>query len=243
MLAGLNATTDKNVRLMTPGSQMVVLTDAPAKDPQFEMQVIEEAKQLQVCIHFLIANPNGLEDGLYQRIASGTSGTLVEFSEFTFANFVATYQQNPCERIKPMEKRSTSRKRNTARSKRGGVLTLDPLSALCKDFYVSSFAYILKLSVEAFSSRTVSITRPNGTITQVVASGNLAVFSEAMPTSGQWRVCVDLGTLEISVSQQIAFDTSILFINEGSEMPSTTPPPLCKFTLLTASLIIINKLT
>ena len=192
MLAGLNATTDKNVRLMTPGSQMVVLTDAPAKDPQFEMQVIEEAKQLQVCIHFLIANPNGLEDGLYQRIASGTSGTLVEFSEFTFANFVATYRENPCERIKPRNKRSISR-RNTARSKRGGVLTLDPLNALCKDFYISSFAYILKLSVEVFSSSTVSITRPNGTITQVVASGNLAVFSEAMPTGGQWRVCVDLG--------------------------------------------------
>ena len=104
------------------------------------------------------------------------------------------------------------------------------MGGTCKNFYVSSFAYLLKLSIEANSHTLVSITQPDGTINLVVASSRgLGVFSQAMPAGGEWKACVNyLGTLEVALSQDIAFDTSVLFINEGSEMPSTTPPPLCK---------------
>ena len=227
MLAGLRATAqNKNsmeIPIMTPGSQMIVLTDAETKNVNLEAEVIKEANDREVCVHFLIANNNRLTNNyIYQRIADSTSGTIVEFSDFTFSNFVATYRQNPCNTLTKTQKRSIS-KRSVIRSKRqSGAI-------ICKDFYISSFAYLMKLSIEATSLTTVSITRPNGTVSQEVASsGGVVVYSEAMPTGGQWKACVNFGTLQVSLSQEITFDTSILFINEGSEMPSTTPPPLCK---------------
>ena len=227
MLAGLLATAlDTNaieIPIMTPGSQMIVLTDAETKNESLEVEVINEANNRNVCVHFLIANNNRLTNNyIYQRIADRTSGTILEFSDFTFSNFVATYRQNPCNTLTKTQKRSIS-KRSILRSRRQSGATN------CKNFYISSFAYLMKLSIEATIFITVRLTRPNGTVSQEVASsGGLVVYSEAMPAGGQWKVCVNSGTLKISLSQEITFDTSILFINEGSEMPSTVPPPLCK---------------
>ena len=228
MLAALNANainteSKKVVQLMRAGSQMVVLTDAPSKNLQLEETVIEEANQRGVCVHFFIANSEQLQNEVYVRIAAATSGTIVELDELAFSNFVASYAQNPCDTLtQTRKKRSNSVKTVYRRS-----AALAPTYSQCKNFYVSSFAYLLKLSIQALSS--VTIFRPNGDVAQEsVPSGTLVVYSEAMPTDGEWRVCVSTGSLEIAVSQQIALDTSILFINEGSEMPSTSPPPLCK---------------
>lgn len=231
ILAGLNTTfeTDKSERIqvMTPGSQMIVLTDAPTKNEELEEYIINEANKREVCVHFLIARRNELiSDSVYQRIAQATSGTIGAFSDFTFSDFVASYRQNPCINLTPGQKRKRSAlKRSITRSKRQ-----DMMGGTCKNFYVSSFAYLLKLSIEANSHTLVSITQPDGTINLVVASSRgLGVFSQAMPAGGEWKACVNyLGMLEVALSQDIAFDTSVLFINEGSEMPSTTPPPLCK---------------
>ena len=226
MLAGLRATAENDkserIRVMTPGSQMIVLTDAPTKNETLEAEIIQEANNRGVCIHILIARDMTLtNNSVYQRIAEGTSGTIGAFSGFAFSDFVASYRQNPCDKLTPGQKR----KRSIVRSKRQVI----PGRIICKDVYISSFAYLFKLSIEAVPSIVVSITQPNGTVNQETASSSgLVVFSQAMPAGGQWKICVNSGTLEIALSQDIAFDTSILFINEGSEMPSTTPPPLCK---------------
>ena len=226
MLAGLRATAPDGVTsLMTPGSQMVVLTDAPTKNENLEDEIVEEANNRGVCVHFLISRDVDLtSNSIYQRIADNTSGTIEVFTEFTFSNFVASYRQNPCDRLNPRRQKRDMQKRSIVRSKRQARL-----GTACKNFYISSFAYLLKVSIEAARFSVVNITQPNGTIDRVVASfGGLAVYSKTMPSGGQWRACVDRETLKIALSQDITFDTSILFINEGSEMPSTTPPPLCK---------------
>lgn len=57
----------------------------------------------------------------------------------------------------------------------------------------------------------------------------MGTLVEANPEEGQWRVCVNFGDLVIIPDQKIVFDTSILFVNEGSENPSSIPPPLCKY--------------
>ena len=91
MLAGLQVTFE-NIEIMTPGSQMIVLTDAPTKNEPLEADVIKEANDREVCIHFLIArNMDFISDSVYQRIADGTSGTIGAFSDFIFSNFVASY--------------------------------------------------------------------------------------------------------------------------------------------------------
>ena len=232
MLAGLRVTAENDksekINIMTRGSQMIVLTDAPTKNEQLEAEIIGEANQRGVCIHFLIARDTSLvSSSVYQRIAEGTSGTIGEFSDFTFSDFVASFRQNPCDKLVPGQKRKRSiSKRSIMRSKRQATP-----GGMCKNFYISSFAYLLKLSIEVNNRAFVNITQPNGTVYQSVASSRgLAVFSQAMPTGGQWKACVNynIGRLEVALSQDIAFDTSVLFINEGSEMPSTTPPPLCK---------------
>ena len=237
MLAGLNATavnpdTKEIVQLMRPGSQMVVLTDAPTKNEQLESIVIQQAKSQGVCVHFLLVDLvyNTEQFEIYTRIAQATSGTVQELDDFSFAKFVASYRENPCETLSTA---SIQRKRSTAYTvtnvvKRGAAMM--PTYSQCKNIYISSFAYLLKLSIESTQFSDVSIFRPNGALAQMSTPYNrLVIFSEPLPDDGQWRVCVNEGTLEIAVSQEIAFDTSVLFINEGSEMPSTTPPPLCEF--------------
>ena len=237
MLAGLNATavspdTNEVVQLMRPGSQMVVLTDAPTKNEDLENMVIQQAKSQGVCVHFLLVDlvHNTEQFEIYTRIAQATSGTVQELDDFSFANFVASFRQNPCETLTTA---STQRKRSTVYTmtnvfKRGAAIM--PTYSQCKHIYISSFAYLLKLSIESTQFSDVSIFRPNGALAQMSTPySRLVIFSEPMPDDGQWRICVNEGTLEIAVSQEIAFDTSVLFINEGSEMPSTTPPPLCEF--------------
>ena len=182
MLAGLRVTAENDmseiVRIMTPGSQMIVLTDAPTKNEPLEADIIKEANDRGVCIHFLIARDmNLISNSVYQRIADGTSGTIGAFSDFTFSDFVASYRQNPCNKLTPGQRR----RRSIVRSKRQVAPGL-----VCKNVYVSSFAYLFKLSIETNPSTTVSITQPNGTVNQAISSSRgLAVFSQAMPVGGQ----------------------------------------------------------
>ena len=218
MLAALRATNPDGRELMTPGSQLIVLTDEPTENKHLNTTVIEEAQKRKVCIHFFI-RAAALQEESFREIAEQTSGTTIqEFSALSLSNFVANYRESPCE---SRSKRSV---------KFGGVVKRQTsLDTQCKIVHVSGFTYLLTLSIQASPGSIVSVTRPNGTITQLAIAHNLGTLVEANPEEGQWRVCVNFGDLVIIPDQKIVFDTSILFVNEGSENPSSIPPPLCKY--------------
>ena len=217
MLAALRATRDDR-KLMIPGSQLIVLTDEPTENKHLNTTVIEEAQNQKVCIHFFIRD-DALQEESFREIADKTSGTTIqEFSALSLSNFVANYRESPCRSV---SKRSV---------KFGGVVKRQTrLDTQCKIVHVSGFTYLLTLSIQASPRSIVSVTRPNGTITQLAIAHNLGTLGEANPEEGQWRVCINFGDLVIIPDQKIVFDTSILFVNEGSENPSSIPPPLCKY--------------
>ena len=219
MLAALNATLDGN-RLMIAGSQLIVLTDEPTENPELNATVIKEANERKICIHFFLSG-TALREETFRLITEGTSGTtLEEFSSRNLSEFVSQHKERPCKHSTP-SKRSTKRSSIVKRQSDFG-------QEQCKVVHVSSFSYFLTLSIYSQNSGTVTITRPNGTMTQIDIPFHLGTLAETDPVEGEWRVCSSVfGDLEITADQKIVFDTSIVFVNEGSENPSSIPPPLC----------------
>ena len=207
MLQGLQATQVINgvtTDLMTAGSQMIVLTDAPSLRPEITDTVISEANTRGVCIHFFISFT--LSDTIYQRIADETSGILVEdFTNFQLANFIADTAVTPCGFINVQSTGSSSSSEET--------------------FDISTITVLLQLSIGASSGATVTITRPDSSSAAVVASQGFAVFSESSPQAGMWSVSVNFGTVQISVIRRTVIDTTFVYsyVSEGSSEVTLVP--------------------
>ena len=204
---------------MVRGSQMIVITDAASKSPEIENIVIRHANRRGVCIHFFISRMNvadSLSDGIYQRVSQETHGTLIPgFANWQLATFISESSDTPCVNpnytpvIQRPQKRSTSTQQHT--------------------FEVSQLTYLIKLSMMADSGANISITRPNGLITVVLAQDNFAIFSEGQPQHGQWRVQVDSGIIQVSVRQQIALDLVVYYAPDNSSEITLVPPQACMF--------------
>ena len=203
--------------LMMAGSQMIVITDATSKRTEITSTVISEATMRGVCIHFFISYSYATSDGIYQRVASETSGTLIQnFANRQLASFISASASSPCRYTSTTT--SSRRRRSTSLSQEA--------------FDVSVFTFLIQLSIRANSGATVSITRPDGTTSTVVASANFAVFSEGTPQPGRWSVCANFGTIDLSVTQEMAIDTTIFYIVEGSTEATSTPPQACMYKLV-----------
>ena len=211
MLKVLRKNNLDGVKVMTPGSQMVVITDAPSKQPELASRVITEANALEVCIHFFLSeNPTS---DIYQNIADNTSGTVVPFTNSDLGSFVAAYSTTPCQYIV------------NKRRKRAAV---SPPPTTCQSLKVTEFAALIKLTITAKTGQSVTITRPNGVnIVLTVGAGDFTVFSEGHPIPGTWRACVSSGSLTVSLAQTILLDTTIVYLDDGKDATSV-PPPACK---------------
>lgn len=210
--------------IMSPGSQMIVITDAPSKRPEIKDMVIQNAVLREVCIHFFLSG-NPVSDGVYPDVATGTSGTLISnFADWQLAQFVAEYSNNPCTY-------STG-----SRSKRQ-VVSPTPGSSECHTFEVSTLAINLKLSalvnVASFMPVTLTITRPNGTTTirnlDIIELTGFDVYTEGLPPPGRWSICTSAGTFAaVTVTVQNALDLTFRYKNDGSSEILDSPPPACK---------------
>ncbi len=202
--------------VMVEGSQMIVLTDAPSKNEVLESTVIEFANRIGVCIHCFVVDNYGTDDGLYQRVAEGTSGQLVTpFSNWDIANFASSYRTSPCN----YEIKEKRRKRSA---------TAPALK--CHSFHVSKLSILFRFSGESLSS--VTLTRPSGTIIVVPLNAGVAVHSERNPESGEWLACLISGTLEFSVDQDYSFDATIGYLKKtssGNLVASISPPVECEY--------------
>ena len=212
--------------IMSPGSQMIVITDAMSKRPEIKDMVIQNAVLREVCIHFFLSgNPVG--DGVYPDVATGTSGTLISnFAGWQLAQFVAEYSSNPC--IYSTNSR--------------GKRQVSP-SETCQTFDVSTLAVNLKLTttinapgIPSSMAITLTITRPNGTtILRNVGPSDLGltrfdVFTEGLPPPGRWSICTNAGTFEaVSAIVQNSLDLILRYKSEGSgDITDLHSPPACK---------------
>ena len=223
------------IRTLQPGSQVIVLTDAPPKGSfsgrnRAREEIISAATQMQVCMHFflpgdtfncLVDYPDGIEE--YKNISAETGGIVIE-SGFMFSEFASTYRDRPCQHVR----------RDLARRKRDVAEDQS-----CHIFHVSSLSHLLKLTAKT-GQRKVTVTRPDSTTVEldVVNSRGrkekLALLSETDPESGEWRACVEEGSLEISTETRISMDFSVLYYASDTSSEGTTlyltplPPPGCK---------------
>ena len=213
MIEALRAADDEGFPLMINGSQMLVLTDAPSKQPELKDNVTCHALQEGICIHFFVNHPDySLRDGIYQEIASKTHGTVISsFTQRDIANFFAKFEENegcyfPAESRKP---------RSVALSS-------------CKNTTVSRLAANLRLSIRAPTGNGLMIIQPNGTIHELIVSHNdLAFFNHTNPGHGSWSVCSTGGySIEVTFVITYRIDTTVFCWN--SNITSVTPPA-CKY--------------
>ena len=214
MKKALEAKDDDGVTLMVEGSQMVVLTDAPSKQHELTDTVIGYALRQSVCIHFFVNHPEySLEDGIYQRIAEGTHGTLISsFSQWNITDFVAKYEENDgCEFLAPRKRRSAS-------------LSISS----CKLVTVSRLSANLRLSIASPTGSSVRISHPDGRVDDLlVIRNNFILFNQTNPVHGPWKVC-STGEHSIQVTDVVTYriDTTVFY---WSPNITSVTPPACKY--------------
>lgn len=214
-------------------SQVIVLTDAPPKGSRstrnkLREEIISKAKKSDVCIHFFLPSstfnclddfPDGVKE--YKSIANSTGGLLIE-SGFDFSVFASSYGDHPCHALNHIMERQ---KRDVTGKER------------CHVFHISSLSQHLHLSAQV-NQRSIIVTRPDNTTVEPTFVNSprkinkLILFSEAEPMAGEWRVCVEKGSLEnLSINPGISMDfTALYYIQSDQEQMYLTlpPPPGCK---------------
>jgi hypothetical protein len=219
-----------NFDIMSPGSQMIVMTDAPSKRPEIMDMVIQNAVLREVCIHFFLSR-NPVSDGVYPDVATGTSGTLISnFVDWQLAQFVAEYSNNPCTY-------STG-----VRGKRQAVPPPTPSRSRCRSFEVSTLAINLKLSTRVSLAGinismpvTLTIEHPNGTVILRDITPNefettvFEVYTEGLPPPGRWAICTSAGRFfVVSVTVQNSLDLTVRYKSDSTGDISDSPPTACK---------------
>ena len=208
-------------------SQIILITDAGAKDGELQDAVIELAHRREVCIHLLLSTrgycPNSF--GSYLNVSRETGGTTVwvdpdEIEQLIslFGQFRTTYQAGTsCEDFYSNFNR---KKRNSPEQ--------------CESFRVSVFTNILKFLITTQPSQSQATVRsPSGAVTEVSIFSGYGSQTIVHPEIGEWFVCVENGTLSISFNNQVLLDYVVTFIEEDEQSPTrvastTNVPPGCK---------------
>ncbi len=205
-----------------------MITDAPSKQPELVTEIIQAANERGVCIHFFLSDdPTG--DGVYQQIAAGTTGTLIEnFENGELSQFVAAYRSNPC--LSTMSSTVDNPSPSPVRGKRQVDTPLGEDNT-CQTFTVNQFSILLKLTINTPLGTLVNLTRPDLSQSVVTSgTGDFAVLSESNPLPGNWQVCTSDGAnISISFALTIELDITLVYLNEGRDS-TIISPPACKLS-------------
>lgn len=221
------------------GSQIIVLTDAPPKGEIMarmaaRQAIINKARGSRVCVHFFLPkdtfncledHPKGVEE--YEAIANATGGLVID-SGFTFSQFASVYSSHQCKHVIDPRKSLIS-KRDVSKQEN------------CDVFHVSSLSRLLKVTVKT-RQRSIIMIKPDNTTVELKVFNSqrkkekLALFSEAEPLAGQWKACVDKGSIEVVFDPGNQMDFTVLYYvysnNQDISYLSPLPPPGCKLFLL-----------
>ena len=210
---------------MTEGSQVILFTDAPAKDVDIMMDVIDDACARKVCIHLFLStySTTGFEG--YTTVAEQTGGTIVratatEFHDLVqiFGDFSTSYSgDSSC-----LMFYNTKRKRRSSHEQ-------------CYTFKVSTFTSVLKLLITTEQLQT-TVQKPSGVKVTNSTIHGYGAYREVRPEPGEWSVCVESGTLSVSFNNRVLLDFLVTFVKEDESSPThvvttTVPPAACKLIL------------
>ena len=219
---------------MVPGSEIVLLTDAPSHATELEKLVIKEAIASKVCISFFLSLTGGCihEEGqmMYERIANATGGTVTgDISQVGFLDFDASHNYGQCANRYDLPRFGKRKKRQTSSLSSSETYNTEQA---CHNFSTSLFTTAVKVTGHT-SQHSVIVTKPNGeriTVPTIDRVG--AVFRDPTPLSGEWSVCVYYGTLTITLENKNGMDNILKYLRpiaSSSEFSIRhTPPPACK---------------
>ena len=204
--------------LSFPEGQLIVLTDASAKDSNRTDEAIQTAFRLGVRVHFAFSNTGGCGSGypVYDWVVDATGGfsvfslddldTLSNAIQNARVNFVAAEEPSV-----PFD-------------------TVGSGSGTCRAVAVSTFTENLYIAINpGTGTAEVSLQMPNGSavFTEMTIS-SLLVRSFNSPATGEWLICITSGSVEIKQSQDIRFDITAEFLvqddNTGLYFSSNMPP-------------------
>ena len=219
LLATLNVKDSDGIPVMIPGSQIVLLTDAPTHDQERLQSVIDQAVMQKVCISFFLSGTTW--EG-YQRIADDTGGIVVSTIDPTsVSTFKYNYQAEQCAArygLHYVDKRS--------------VPSSDVILQQCKYFNTSLFTSTVIVTGQTTQDSMI-VTNPNGDEVHVFSNiRGEKIFRDSVPRSGQWSVCVTTGTVTITVEKTESMSATVKYlkklVNSTDIFLKYAPHPACK---------------
>ena len=210
--------------VMTPGSEIVLLTDASSHDPDLEDDVITKANAQQVCISFYLSGYYARSFAAYQRIATATGSTVVNsIDRSSFRRFDDEHDYGQCARFYELSERK----------KRVVITSSDSYDTEQRCHYFTTSLLTDTLTVQGYATQAAMIvTKPNGEEVNITDFRGEKVYRDTAPLSGQWSVCVGTGTLTISVQITDSINPILQYLTSTSSSPEVSlqysPPPACK---------------
>ena len=196
------------LNLSNPDSNVIVLTDAAAKDINRTEEVILAAKELRNAIHFFISDPFCDNVTEYLEVANATNGivvnTITDFEAFAqFADNAAIFNFDSTLADAP-----SPRRRKQA-------------DEVCIQFTTNIFTVSIDLLVMAPGS-IINITTPSREVESLNISGLIGSYPPDNVQLGQYEVCSDTGDFQYALSTPTALDFFVEYLGEGAY--STQPP-------------------
>lgn len=205
---------------------LIVLTDASAKDNSLYQQVINTANSVDkpdVSVHFFYSGTgcSGLGFGNFEDIKVATKGLSV--NQINAANFQSFVDYIAASSSSGPGDDTGSEQEPTPQT---------PSS--CQNFKISQFTTMFSCLLETTSS-TVVVTKPDNTTETVSTFANsFGVYKVTNPQPGNWKACVASGTLMYSLSATITLELNIDYLkesNDGELLPTAQLPFACKSNL------------
>ena len=217
---------NSNFLVMTPGSEIVLLTDASSHEEELKSSVIMKANERNVCISFYLSG-HGRYWVPYIEISSKTGGTTVNrIDRSAFLTFDEEHDYGQCAEFYKLS--------DSNRRKRLAFSSSYATEQRCHSFTTSLLT--TKLKVYGYTSEDTMIVRdPHEVETHVIDIRGEKTYEKTSPISGRWSVCVKNGTLTISVDTTDKIYSILQYIKPLGVLPtlsfSHSPPTACTLVL------------
>ena len=205
------------ITLFASGSQIIVITDASAKDAALKPDVIRAAKESQTQINFLLSS-NSASYSVYQEIADATGGVAV-YSEFRSGDELNILTDLASNRIAAGKKEEFFE----LRKRQAG------LEANCYDYKTSKFTSNVNGFVSTSTQAPVSMTSPDGVMKELKSN---TAFNTDWPQAGQWKICAPTGAelnANVESRTEVNFAVSFLVEKPFSLFVAEETPSVCKY--------------
>ena len=227
LMATLDLEDSDGVKVMESGSEIVVLTDAPSHNAALKMNVTDKAQKKHVCINFFLSTcPETLdcpwedwED--YEMIANETGGIVVySILDGSFDTFQERHDSKPCAEF------------HKRRIRRQVLASSYDIEQRCHYFNTSLFTTTVIVSGHT-TQDSIIVTKPNTNVVRVTSAYRFdKIYRDPDPPSGQWSVCVNTGSLTITLDNTENMNIIPKYrrprVNSMGSLFKYTPPPACK---------------